>query len=231
MIAGLIDNRNAALWEELNEHYEIKIELVNDTPKYGCYSIENTSTIYVPESKINAASFTHELLHIYLRSKGIFLGARLTRLIRLSKTLSKIYSEPVLEHIGNCLDHIKMLPLYLDLGFDRREFLSDYEQNKCTIEEVGQIKKYWKQGATYNAQVIELYLEKYFAAKACPNEEMDYGNSLQELSQIDEKLFSIQEQLIKRWKVMKMDVPNDYKLIAESYLAEMEDWVKSKTIK
>lgn len=235
MIEGLIDKRNATLFEALKKDYKIEVELVKDTNEYGCYSINYTSTIYVPESKICADSFTHELLHIYLRSKEIFIGARLKRIIQLSKSLSRIYSEPLLEHIGNCLDHIKMLPIYLDLGFDRRKFIRDYDHYKCTLQEVDQIKKYWKQGPTYNAQAIEFYLEKYFAAKACPNEAFDYEESLKALNQLDEKLFSIQEKLIKRWTAMKIDskdtLQDDYKMIAGDYIDEMKDWVKSKRIR
>ena len=174
MIDGLLDNRNSTLFKELEKNYTIKIELVNDTMKYECYSINNNSIIYVPESNICADSFTHELLHVYLRSKGIFIGARLKRKIQSSKKISIIYSEPLLEHIGNCLDHIKILPIYLELGFDRNKFLIDYDTKKCTNQEVEQIKKYWKQGLINNAQVIEFYLEKYFAIKACPNIDFDY---------------------------------------------------------
>ena len=234
MRKGLLDSRNSSLFEELKKNYEIEVELVNHTNDYGCYSINNTSTIYVPKSNICTDSFTHELLHVYLRSKEIFIGARLKRLIQPSRTLSIIYLEPLLEHIGNCLDHIKMLPIYIDLGFDKRKFLVDYESNKCTIQEVDQIKRYWKQGIIYNAQVIEFYLEKYFAAKACPNENIDYENSLKGLNQIDEKLFSINEELIQRWIEMKIDsqdiLEDDYKKIVGDYLDKMEDWAKSKII-
>lgn len=188
MIDGLLDSRNSTLYKELEKNYTIKIELVNDTMKYECYSINNNSIIYVPESNICADSFTHELLHVYLRSKGIFIGARLKRKIQSSKKISIIYSEPLLEHIGNCLDHIKILPIYLELGFDRNKFIIDYDMKKCTNLEIEQIKKHWKQGLINNAQVIEFYLEKYFAIKACPNIDFNYGICLQELIQIDEKI-------------------------------------------
>jgi hypothetical protein len=234
MIVGLVDNRNSTLLKELRKNYKIKLELVNNTEEYGCYSINHRSIIYVPESKICAESFTHELLHIYLRSKGIFIGSRLKRKLQPSKTLSKIYSEQLLEHIGNCLDHIKMLPIYLKLGYDRRKFIHDYEKNKFTTQEIEQIKEYWKQGQNYNAQVVEFYLEKYFAAKACPNIEIDYRNNLQELSQLDEQLFQINEKLINRWTEMKIDSQeikgDDYKIIAEDYIAEMKDWAESRKI-
>ena len=235
MIDGLLDNRNSTLFKELEKNYTIKIELVNDTMKYECYSINNNSIIYVPESNICADSFTHELLHVYLRSKGIFIGARLKRKIQSSKKISIIYSEPLLEHIGNCLDHIKILPIYLELGFDRNKFIIDYDTKKCTNQEVEQIKKYWKQGLINNAQVIEFYLEKYFAIKACPNIDFDYGIYLQELIQIDKKLFSINEKLIKRWSEMKIDsqdvLEDNYIIIAEDYIDEMINWAKSVKIR
>ena len=234
MIDGLIDNRNSSLFKELKQDYEIKVELVNDTKKYGCYSINNHSTIYVPQSNICSASFTHELLHIYLRSKGIFIGARLKRKTQSSETLSIIYSELLLEHIGNCLDHIKMLPVYLKLGFARDKFIIDYEKKKCTKQEVEQIQTYWKQGKKYNASAIEFYLEKYFSVKACPNTDFDYTDRLQELSQVDENLYAINERLINRWLAMKIDsreiLEDDYIIIAEDYINEMENWVKSKTL-
>lgn len=232
-IKGLVDNRNSTLLKELEKNYSIKVELVDNTLEYGCYSINHSSTIYVPKSNICSDSFTHELLHIYLRSKGIFIGARLKRKTQNSEILSQIYTEPLLDHIGNCLDHIKILPIYLNLGFERSKFLIDFEKKKCTKQEVEQIKRYWKQGTKYNSQVIEFYLEKYFAIKACPNTDFYYGNIIQELSQIDEKLFSINEKLINRWLEMKIEpqdiLEDDYVIIAEDYLYEMSNWVKSKT--
>ena len=109
----------------------------------------------------------------------------------------------------------------------------DYKKQKITILEVKQIKEHCKQGHNFYAQVIEFYLEKYFAAKACPNANFDYSNELQKLRQIDEQLFLINEKLIDRWTAMKIDsrdlLEDDYIVIAEDYIAEMKDWAKSKT--
>lgn len=234
MIKDLVDDRNSTLLKELEKNYTIKIELMTGTMKYECHSINNSSIIYVPESNMSPDSFTHELLHIYLRSKGLFIGARLKRKLLSSISLSIIYTEPLLEHVGNCLDHIKMLPIYLALGFDRSKFIHDYEKNKCTEQEVEQIKKHWKEGQNYNAQVIEFFLEKYFAAKACPNTNFDYSKILDELSLLDEELFSINEKLITRWSKMKVEsrgtLEDDYITIAEDYIDDMKGWAKSRII-
>ena len=125
-----------------------------------------------------------------------------------------------------------MLPIYLKLGYERNKFIHDYEKHKITIKEVEQIKTHWKQGQDYFAKAIEFYLEKYFAARACPNPSFDYNNELQELRQIDEQLFLINEKLIDRWTNMKIDsrgpLEDDYIIIAEDYIAEMKDWANSK---
>jgi hypothetical protein len=236
MITGLVDNRNSSLFEELNKHYEIKIEWVDHTEEYGCYSKNHQSTIYVPKTKICPASFTHELLHIYLRSKGVFIGARLKRKFQASKILLKIYSEQLSEHVGNCLDHMKMLPIYIELGFDRTKFIHDYEKHKFTNHHAEIIEKYWKAGEHYNAQIIEFYLDRYFAAKACPNDEIDYSTNLNKLKKLDKHLFQINEKLIKRWKAMEIETVSEnaetdnYITIAEDYISEMKNWVKSKSI-
>ena len=234
MIEGLLDKRNTKLFEAIRKNYTIKVELVSHTNEYGCYSIDNTSIIYVPESNIAVDYFSHELLHIYLRSKEIYFGARLKRIIQSSNVLSNIYSASLLEHIGNCLDHIKMLPIYLDLGFDRHKFLSDYEIEKCTKQEVDEIKKYWQQGFTFNPEVIDFYLVKYFAVKACPNRDFDYQYCLQMLEQIDEILFSINEKIVERCRILKLEpeerLEEDYKIIVDEYVDEMEGWLKSKKL-
>ncbi|MBT8218914.1 MAG: hypothetical protein KJP00_03780 [Bacteroidia bacterium] len=234
MIPGLIDHRNAALLKELEQDFTIKVEVVRDTEQYGCYSKEYESTIYVPESKISPPSFTHELLHIYLRSKEIYIGSRIQRRTQASKRLSIIYTEPLLDHIGNCLDHIKMLPIYLKLGYTRNQFLNDYKKHKCTHKEIEQIKEHWKHGQEYNASAIEFYLEKYFAIQACPNTDIDYSKQIQELRLINEPLFLINEKLIRRWTAMKIEgrdvSDDDYIIIAEDYVKEMEGWAALRSI-
>ena len=101
MLPGLIDHRNAPLFEELEQDFEIKIELVQNTDQYGCYSKDHRSTIFVPESKISAASFTHELLHRRcvvllpaggLSSESSVLGTSPVMLSR--QTESTMYNSP-----------------------------------------------------------------------------------------------------------------------------------------
>lgn len=65
---GLIDDRNFELWNSLRIDHDIEIRKENRSD-YLAFSKSGKTIISVPYDNIDSASFTHELLHIYLRSK------------------------------------------------------------------------------------------------------------------------------------------------------------------
>ena len=73
LIEGLVDSRNSLLWNELNSTCSISIEST-ELDEYAISSKENNSIIYVSKNNINSSSFTHELLHLLLRKKGVNIG-------------------------------------------------------------------------------------------------------------------------------------------------------------
>jgi hypothetical protein len=193
---GLIDNRNEKLWNDLNTTHSINIDLSN-YPNYACDSIGNNSTILIPKDDICIDSFTHELLHIFIRQKELFFGSSLENLIRGNDILNQIFSDNLIEHFGNCIDHIKMLPIYLELGFDKRKFITDYDVNKCTKAEIQQLKDNFKIGRNYYGEAIDFYIGKYIAIKSDPKQHINYPKSLTELKKIDSKLFGILDKRLK----------------------------------
>ncbi len=102
---GLIDNRNLELWNSLRMVHDIEIRK-EKRPDYLAFSKNSKTIIFVPFDNVDPASFTHELLHIYLRTKKVFIGGGLTVSIKESEKLSRIFSDNLIDHIGNCLDHI-----------------------------------------------------------------------------------------------------------------------------
>jgi len=180
---GLIDNRNEKLWNDLNTTHSINIDLSN-YPNYACDSIGNNSTILIPKDDICIDSFTHELLHIFIRQKELFFGSSLENLIRGNDILNQIFSDNLIEHFGNCIDHIKMLPIYLELGFDKRKFITDYDVNKCTKAEIQQLKDNFKIGRNYYGEAIDFYIGKYIAIKSDPKQHINYPKSLTELKKL-----------------------------------------------
>jgi hypothetical protein len=234
---GLLDNRNLELWNSLRSVHEIEIRK-ESRQDYLAYSKGNKTSISVPFDNLDAASFTHELLHIYLWTKDVFIGGGLTRSIKESEKLSKIFSDALIDHIGNSLEHIKMLPEFLKLGYPESEFILDYSTNKLTVEEVRKIKNNFTTKflfkTTYNASAVDFFIGKYFAVSACTNMTFDYPKQLRELKKIDVELFEILEIFVIKWKkydYTNTDAMNSYHTILFDFIEKLEKWTDNKIIK
>ena len=233
---GLIDNRNIELWNLLNNKFEIEIikEIRND---YLVYSIDNKATIYVQIDNINSSSFTHELLHLFIRSKKVFISSALALGVKGNKILSKIMSDNLLEQIGNYIDHIKTLPIYLELGYENSEFISDFNVNKLTDNDIMNIKKNYcttkNYKKYYSKSAVEYFIGKFFAAVACSNEDYNYKEQLIKLKKIDNELFDILEQFVYIWREFNINEEgplNSYQTIEYNFVCNLESWAKKKTI-
>lgn len=236
-LQGLVDNRNLNLWNSLSQSKNIQIRRENIST-YSVFTQNNEAVIYVPVDNINPASFTHELLHIELRVKQIFISGALTLSTNNETALSKIFSDDLIDHIGNCLDHIKMLPDFIKLGFNEREFLSDYSENKLTPEEIGDIKRYFFKKIffqkVYNVGAVRLFIAKFFAASACTDKSFSYENGLNELKSIDSELFMILQNFLTHWNKFDCDkaelIGNSYRTFLFEFVEKMKRWSANKTI-
>lgn len=232
-LSKLIDDRNELLWIDLNKSRDIYVKF-HDEPYYGVYQINKTSTIYIPKQSYSKDSFTHELLHVLMTTKNIYIGYPLDTYPVLKKQL---YPNLV-EHIGNTLQHVKMLPLYLDMGFQKDLFLSDYNDAKFTInDELFLRKKFciksWFGIKFYSKNAINHYIGKYFAIKACPNETFDYTGSLSVLKKLDSSLFKILDEFYNKWVEYDIDKPNypaGYFPFEHKLGTDLEKWFKNKVI-
>lgn len=225
-----LDHRNQDLWNELCENFSIRLEYSKED-NYACFCQGKQASLFVDRDSVCRDSFTHELLHIYLKSKDIYLGNSIRLLVSYDEVLSKILSDNLLEHIGNCLDHIKMLPIYLDKGFRVDKFLSDYTEPKCTENEITLIRQYinapnsWKQAA-------DLYIGKYFAIKSCPNLSFDYSHYLKQLNGIDSELYEILDKFWNGWinfDIYNQDaIFNNYRDLSTFLTDSLKEWAGKK---
>jgi len=235
---GLIDSRNFELWDFLSNTQEIEI-CTENRPDYLSFSKDNKTIIYVPHNNLVPAFFTHELLHIYLRTKEVFISGALTRLTRHNTRLSQIFSCDLIDHIGNYLDHIKMLPMFLKLGYDEKDFISDYSINKLTNDDIVIIQKNFKRKiifkTVYNAIIIESFIAKYFAANSCPNKSFDYQTRLNDLEKIDPDLFQILDSFLNDWKNFDYNdidpITGGYRMLAFNFVENLKKWTDGKIIK
>lgn len=229
----LIDSRNESLWTELQRRYNITFEK-SDNGEYSCFSINDDITFFIVPDNLSKDSFTHEMLHVYLRMKDCYMGAGLKLTIKQSKILSAIMSDKLIEHMGNCLDHIKMLPIYLDMGFNREKFLLDYDTHKCSDNELFSLKANYWQGKKINPKSVDLYIGKLFAIYADPNNSIDYSIQLNALKKIDPMLYQITTDMIEYWNKIKIEdrqlMDDDYHSVLFEYYDNLKKWITKNKI-
>ncbi len=236
---GLIDNRNIDLWNTLSKEFEIDIART-EQGNYSVYTKSGKATIFIPTNKVNCASFTHELLHIYMKKKDVFVGGGLKLHVMADEgVLSKFMSDYLIEHIGNSLEHIKMLPEFFKMGFDREDFISDYWTNKLSEDDLKLIKKHFRkkrlfERETFNSKVIDFYIGKCFAAKACPNQTYNYEKGLNELKLIDTDLYTVLQKFIRGWDKFDFDdtdpLTGGYHDILFDFITGLTEWGIKKRI-
>jgi hypothetical protein len=234
-INSLLDNKNQMLWSKLQEQLKIDVQYHSHT-WYACYSQNKDHIIYVPIGLTpDPAAFAHELLHIDLNTRGMELPAGIKLLIWGKSSISMCFTDDLVEHMVNCFNHIKMLPDFLQLGYDRSEFISDFKADKLTDSEVLNIVMNYRNTTTgiYNSKAIDFYIGKYIAVKACPNTSFNYLKNLQSLNDLDPRLFSVLEQFHNKWNAYDKATAPIYispHSIASDFVEDIEQWSIGKSI-
>lgn len=231
-INQFIDERNSELWNSLNSKFNITIERSKNT-EFSCFTQNNDVILSVDENNICKDSFTHELLHIHLKDKEFFLGSSLKLTIAQSRILSRMFSESLIDHIGNCLDHLKMFELYKDMGFRQEKFLVDFYDYKCTEFEINDLSRNYKIGNKINTNAVGFYIGKLVAILCDPNIENDYQKPLIIFKKLDTKLYSIVEKLIEDTKAYNLnneDIFVSYRDISKDFYSNLITWIKNNKI-
>lgn len=239
-LSKYITQQSENLWKQLNSIYDISVEY-HGVNEYAVFTQNKKVIIYIPKTAEPCPdSFGHELLHVLVRSTETYIGASLSRIVGESSSLSVIISTGLLNHISNCLEHIKMLPLYLNMGFEISRFIVDYNTPKLTFNEVlylksTMLKKRLMRKTSYVPVAVDLYIGKYFAVKSCPNSTINYEHLMQELKSIDEELWEILESFWNSWlaydifKIREVIDP-DYHEIVFDFTDRLEEWQAKRTI-
>lgn len=231
-VSSYIDSRNQSLWNELNQHLPIKIEYYSQST-YGVYRIDGQATVYVPKGAPCIDSFTHELLHLWLSYNDLSPGTAINASFKLDKVTSTLLATDLIEHITNCVDHVKMLPRYLDLGFLRSKFIADYNISKYDPMEMQRIKNWFNtDDSASRCYAVRGYIGKYFGMQACPNLEFDYRSALSQLRVIDQNLFVILDNFWQSWLEFDIEtsdsVLNSHRSLSYPFTQDLRSWLQEK---
>lgn len=231
-----IDDANKDLWETMNQSFNISIDYTSEDC-YGNYFRNGNCTIYVPRmSAPDSASFTHELLHLYLPYHKTFIGGAIEGMMKETYPLNTIFDKGLYDHISNSLEHIKMLPVYLKMGYPVEKFLLDYNEEKLTYDEVDLLCKEYKKGmlcSKYNRLAIRCFIGKFFAVKADVNTYHHYDRQMAVMDKLDHELFSALDNFWNGWVEYDLEKKreawkNDYHELVDVLVNDLTDWSKRK---
>ena len=193
-----LDERNIELWNNLSSKFKIEV-FTAVTDHDHCYSINKDVEIYLNPKRANSASLTHELLHVWLRDLEVFIGSSFQLSFPDNKKMRKIISKKLLLQLGDWFDHVKMFPKFIELGYDKSDFLYDNSLNKFTLKDAKRIKRNFKYFGIYISNTIDYFIGKYFSAKADVSSPFDYSINYSFLADTDYKLFEILENTWEMW--------------------------------
>jgi len=227
-IRKLVDCRNEALWQHVKKHKAVNLQF---HPHAYQVNIKGHDAIFlIKHNDYCMDSFTHELLHADISIKEVYIYGHLHRMFKGDVILSTIFCDDLLVHIGNVLEHVKMLPNYLNLGFDRAKFIDDYNNVKCTIKEANLIAVYFKSSGDLRRIGVDRYVGKYFAMRACPNNTIDYTDCLVKFNEIDPALFQILDKCWYTWLAHDIEhydvIDNNYNDVLDDLYYGLINWVQ-----
>jgi hypothetical protein len=226
----LIDKRNKTLWFDINKNYKVSFKKSSQS-EYAVCQQSNKVIFYIDENNLCASSFTHKLLHVFLSLKGLHISGGLKNRIIFDEFFNSIISYNLLEHIGNCLDHIKMLPIYLELGFEREKFITDFDVFKCTETELNELERYYRVSNKINTNAVDEYIVRLVSIIADPNENFDCNKYLIRLKIIDSKLFLTIYNLFDNWKKVKIEnrtiLDEGYISVLNVFIDELNTWKRT----
>lgn len=229
-LGKLIDDKNKGLWEDLSEEFSIRIESSFES-NYLTNFKDGIITIYIHEDNLNPASFTHELLHILMKRSNKNVGKHLDEKIKSNESLHYMFSLQLRDHISNCLEHIKMLPIYLNFGYSQMEFISDYSEKKMNNKLFANLKSQFVVNGVYDREAVDFYIGKFYAMKACPNPAFDYQKYYEGFKRLDKKLFHALNEFWEDWETYDVEDSNDdYAEMLDLFIEDLINWQSNKTM-
>ena len=164
--------------EILNKGFEVMI-----LRKFGyegpwCLRVYPQYHIIMPWNDLgNVSMFAHELLHIYfdlVKGMLIFISRQLSMTEPFDSPIGNFLNQHTINSIINNLQHHKMLPLYLDCGFQKEKFIANYNdisEVECSINKFINFETH-AQLIPFQKYAIALHVADYICLeKYCINPE------------------------------------------------------------
>ncbi len=188
----LLNGETEDIWEYINSKCTVNIIADID---YSAFVIErkssqNEATIRYNQFELRPDYFAHELLHIKINCDGYLISKLIDELHWKFPVVMQTWDRDFRNLFGNIIEHEKMLNQYLELGFREDEFVGDYYEKKCSIEDVNYEMKMCFHPSIDSLKYITA---KFFLIKGTINSSFNYVQELNLLSELAPKLYECLE--------------------------------------
>ncbi len=120
-----IDSRNKSIWKKLSTEFQIGV--VDTHQIYELKYLEGRRHVVILTDKnYNKGIFTHEFMHLNLRSLGVNTFSKYSVL----KDLSDHFIVQTLTNLLNVIEHILFFDDFIRMGFKANQFVMDYDSPK-----------------------------------------------------------------------------------------------------
>lgn len=225
------NEKNAKLLEDLRKDFQIDFE--QKSINYcGVFTKNKHAIIHYNPRIVDDESIAHELLHIWLNRYEYNFGNYIFSVCQSHQKLSKIFVKFLCDYIENCLDHLKMYPKYIEMGYKPEKFIKNGLKEKSSINDIKSI--HLKFLGKYNSKSVEKYIGCLISIYA-DHVQNNYTKHLELLKSKESELFRIVTEFWTKWRVFDIEnidpIFNSDVELAESFVSNMENWVENKKIK
>lgn len=226
----LIDDKNIDLWNELNEIYAIEL-IASSEQNYSSKVSGNSATISIYENDLSATSFTHQLIHLYLKSKNVKIVEDFYNALEKAKEINSLFSDGLKEHVTYCLELELMLPIFLKMGYENRLLTSDFNEPKMNKKMLDILLKRYKNKGVYDREAVDFFIGTFFAMKSCNNMAFKYHKYFIAFQELDKELYTLLSEFWLDWKTYDIeDADDNYDKILQYFIEDITGWISKKNI-
>lgn len=229
-IEKFIDSRGKQLLAELRK--DLQIEFIEGELEFCHMNINgNKVKIFYNPLLVDNESVIHELLHADLIKYRYEIGNNIFLLAQDEPVIKEVFTKFLCDYIENCLDHYKMFPKYIEMGYNPEKFLWKGVKEKCTIDQINDLTLNF--GEVYFANSINKYIG-YLISIYADHIDNDYSEHLTLLKQKDDVLFDITTRFWESWMVFDIKnidpINNSYLMMTFLFAGEIINWIKPKLV-
>jgi hypothetical protein len=227
-VENMLDTNNKQLLREIREKYSVKFETHNEDYAAN-YTANKSAIIYYNPAKFSNAAIAHELLHVWLKTFGGFSSNHIYLAFVNDPKFVHIFSKELCDHIGNCQDHLKMYPKYVEMGYSPKLFIRNAEKEQCSLTCIKQLSmdKY----NVYFGKQVDMYIG-YLISIYAHHIKLDYSLHLDLLKKKDSDLFKVVTDFWQSWERFdnfnRDPIFNSDHDLYENFIHAMKEWGTNK---